>query len=95
MEFLVTRAELLLVCHISNSLSYELHKDGSLSQPKKWCGSGKRFCLRTAAQELAKMNNLEPPTDTTIKSYWNSIVSIRDQKEALKLAKKAKVSSQD
>lgn len=95
MEFLVTRAELLLVLLISNSLSYELHKDGSLSQPKKWCGSGKRFCLRTAAHELAKMNNLEPPTDTTIKCYWNSIVSIRGQKEALKLAQKAKASSQD
>lgn len=89
MEFLVTRAELLLVCRISNSLSYELHKDGSLSQPKKWCGSGKRFCLRTAAHELAMLNNLEPPTDTTIQRYWNSIVSFRYQKEALKLAQKS------
>lgn len=93
MEFLVTRADLLLVCHISNSRSFDLHHNGSLSKPKKWCGSGTRFCLRTAASEFAKMNNLEPPTDATILHYWNSIVAIRDQKVELKLAKKTKASS--
>lgn len=89
MEFLVTRAELLLVCLLSISLSYELHKDGSLSEPTSWCGSGTRFCLRTACNEFAKLNKLEPPTDATIIHYWNSIVATRDQKAALKLAKKA------
>jgi hypothetical protein len=59
MEFLVTRAELLLICHISDSLSYDLQNNGSLTKPKKWCGSGKRFCLRTAACEFAVMNDLE------------------------------------
>jgi hypothetical protein len=93
MEFLVTRAELLLVCHISNSLSYDLHNNGNLTKPNKWCGSGTRFCLRTATREFAKMNNLEPPTDATILHYWNSIVAIRDQKVELKLAKKNKASS--
>jgi hypothetical protein len=93
MEFLVTRAELLLVCLVSNSLSYDLHNNGSLSKPKKWCGSGTRFCLRTAANEFAKMNNLEPPTDATVLSYWNSIVTIRAQKEELKLVQKTKASS--
>lgn len=93
MEFLVTRAELLLVCHISDSLSYDLQNNGSLTKPQKWCGSGKRFCLRTAACEFAVMNDLEPPTDATVLHYWNSIVAIRDRKEELKLAKKAKASS--
>ncbi len=93
MEFLVTRAELLLVCHISNSLSYDLQNNGNLTKPKKWCGSGTRFCLRTAVNEFAKMNNLEIPTDATILQYWNSIVAIRDQKVELKLAKKAKANS--
>lgn len=93
MEFLVTRAELLLVCHISNSLSYYLQSNGGLSKPKKWCGAGTRFCLRTAASEFAEMNDLEPPTDTTVLHYWNSIIAIRDQKEELKLAKKAKANS--
>jgi hypothetical protein len=93
MEFLVTRAELLLVCHISNSLSYDLQNNGSLSKPKKWCGSGTRFSLRTAACEFAAMNDLEPPTEATILSYWNSIVIIRDRKMELKLAKIAKASS--
>lgn len=93
MEFLVSRAELLLVCHISNSLSYDLHQNGSLTKPKKWCGSGTRFCLRTATTELAKMNNFELPTEATILSYWNSIVIIRNRKVELKLAKKANASS--
>ena len=90
MEFLVTRAELLLVCHISNSLSYDLHQNGSLSKPKKWFGSGTRFCLRTAANEFAKMNNLEPLTEATVLHYWNSIVATRAKKVELKLAKKPK-----
>lgn len=93
MEFLVTRAELLLVCHVSNSLSYDLHHNGSLTKPKKWCGSGARFCLRTAASEFAAMNDLEPPTEATVLHYWNSIVAVRAKKEELKLAKKAKASS--
>lgn len=93
MEFLVTRAELLLVCHVSNSLSYDLQNNGSLTKPKKWCGSGTRFCLRTAANEFAMMNNLEPPTHATVLHYWNSIIAIRDRKEELKLAKKAKANS--
>jgi hypothetical protein len=94
MEFLVTRAELLLIFHISNSLSYDLHNNGSLTKPKNWCGSGTRFCLRIAANEFAKLNNLTPPSDQTIVHYWNSIISIRDKKEEVKLAKKsAKVSS--
>ncbi len=80
MEFLVTRAELLLVLNISYSNSYKLHKNGSLSKPKKWCGTGKRFCLRLAANEFAKMNDLEPPEEVTILAYWNSIVSIREKK---------------
>lgn len=93
MEFLVTRAELLLVCHMSNSLSYDLHQNGNLAKPKKWCGSGTRFCLRTATTELAKMNNLELPTEATILNYWNSIVIIRNRKVELNLAKKAKANS--
>ena len=93
MEFLVTRAELLLICLISDSLSYDLQNNGSLTKPKKWCGSGKRFCLRSAACEFALMNDLEPPTDATVLHYWNSIVAIRDRKAELKLAKKAKASS--
>jgi hypothetical protein len=93
MEFLVSRAELLLVCHISKSLSYVLNENGSLTKPKKWCGSGKRFCLRTATTELALINNLEPPTETTMQSYWNSIVINRGRKVELKLAKKANASN--
>ena len=93
MEFLVTRAELLLVCHVSNSLSYDLQNNGNLTKPKKWCGSGTRFCLRIAANEFAMMNNLVPPTDDTILHYWNSIVAVRAQKVELKLAKKTKANS--
>lgn len=93
MEFLITRAELLLVLHISNSLSYDLHANGSLSKPTKWCGAGKRFCLRTAVFELAALNDLEPPTEATILTFWHSIVMARVQKEELKLAKKRQASS--
>lgn len=93
MEFLVSRAELLLVCHVSNSQSYDLHQNGSLTRPQKWCGSGTRFCLRTATFEFAAMNNLLPPTEATILTYWNSIVADRAQKVAMKLARKAKASN--
>jgi hypothetical protein len=94
MEFLVTRLELLLIFQISKSASHDLNNDGSLTHPINWCGSGKRFCLRLAANEFAKLNNLTPPSDQTIIHYWNSIISIRDKKEEVKLAKKsAKVSS--
>lgn len=93
MEFLITRAELLLVCLVSNSESYEMHKGGSLSRPVKWCGKGTRFCLRTASTEFARLNKLEPPTDATILRYWNSIIESRDKKAELKLVKKAKKSS--
>lgn len=89
MEFLITRAELLLVFHISRSQSYDLHRDGYLSQPRKWCGSGRRFCLRTAAYEFAKLNELEMPSDETILHFWNSIVQTRRQ-DAIQLANKPK-----
>jgi len=88
MEFLVERDELLLIFSVSNSLSYNLHDDGKLSRPSEWCGTGKRFCLRGASREFAKMNGFEMPSDETILHYWNSILQIRFQKQALELAKK-------
>ncbi len=93
MEFLVTRAELLILFQISKSLSHQLNNDGILTQPVNWCGSSKRFCLRIAANEFAKMNNLVPPSDATMLHYWNSVVIIRHLIDEKKLAKKAKASS--
>ncbi len=90
MEFLITRDELRLVCQMSISKCYDLHENGSLTEPKNWNGSGKRFCLRLAANELAKLNKLEEPTDETILHYWNSIVLIRHQDALLAKKNKAK-----
>lgn len=91
MEFLVDRAELRLIFYVSNSQTYVLHQDGKLTYPDNWCGSGKRFCLRTASNEFAKLNCLEMPSDETIVHFWNSIVLKRHQEQVLELAnKKAK-----
>lgn len=90
MEFLVTRDELRLVFHMSNSKCYVLNKNESLTKPKNWNGSSKRFCLRLAAYELARQNKLEAPTDETIVHYWNSVVLVRHHDAQLAKKNKAK-----
>ncbi len=93
MEFSVTRDELRLVCLVSNAKCYDLHQDGTLTKPSHWCGTGKRFDLRIAACEFAKMNNLQEPSNETILHYWNSIVQIRHQETQLAKKNKAKKNS--
>lgn len=91
LEFPIERDELLLIFSISLSASYVLQTDGKLSTPENWCGTAKRFCLRNASEEFARLNGFQKPTDETILHYWNSIMQIRFQKQLIDLAnKKAK-----
>jgi hypothetical protein len=76
MEFLITRAELQVLFEIGRSHAYDLQARGRLTPPINWCGA-KRFCLRTAAKELAHGNGLETPKDDVILQYWSSILQIR------------------
>lgn len=88
MEFPIECSEVLLLVNISNSHRHNLQNNGKLSPPTAWCGKGKRFCLRTACNELAVMNGLDKPSDETILHYWNSILQIRFQRQQLELAQK-------
>ncbi len=82
MEFLITRSELQIIFLLCRTKVYDLTEDGHLSQPKKWCGQTKvTFRLRTVCLELAKLNDLEPLDDETIKVYWLNILLMRQQKE--------------
>lgn len=85
MEFLITRMELQILCLLCRSKTFDLHAEGHLSPPIKWCGETKAvFCLRKACNEMAKYNDLEPPTEDTIKEHWSNILRMRHEDQVHK-----------
>lgn len=60
-----------------------LMKQGHLSKPKKWCGKKRAmYSLRTALNEIAKYNNVELPSEETIKLLGWKIVELRLKRTA-------------
>ena len=60
-----------------------LIKQGHLSKAKKWCGKkSAMYSLRTALNEIAKYNNVEQPSDETIKLLGWKIIEVRLKRTA-------------
>lgn len=85
MEFLIERMELQILCLLCRTKTFDLQTEGCLTPPMKWCGETKAvFCLRTACNEMAKYNGLEPPSDDTIKEHWSNILRMRHEDQVRK-----------
>lgn len=92
MEFLIRRDELQLLFSVCRTMTYNLGDAGVLTLPIKWNGDTKvMYSLQAVADELAKSNYLEPPSEETRRQFRESILYLRrlELMEA-KAAKKAK-----
>lgn len=92
MKFLIEPEEVQLLFSMGHSSLYDFKSDGLLSPPVKWNSARKvMFCLETVANELARNNKLEPPTEQTLMHFSTLIwQDRRAQLNELKLVKKAK-----
>lgn len=92
MKFLIEPEEVQLLFSMGHSSLYDFKSDGLISPPIKWNGERKvMFNLETIANELARNNNLEPPTEQTLMQFSTLILQDRRaQLNELKLMKKAK-----
>ena len=62
---------------------FALMKQGHLSKPRKWCGKKlAMYSLRIACNEIAIYNNVEMPSDETIKLLGWKIVELRLKRTA-------------
>lgn len=80
-DLYVSFIELALVVDVCRTKLFALKKQGHLSPPQKWCSKKKaRFSLRKACIEIAKYNNVDEPTDETVKFLGSIIVELRVQR---------------
>jgi hypothetical protein len=77
-EFPVELKELTRTMLIGKTKLYALINQGHIRAPEGWCSKKKvAFCLKQAAIDIAKYNNLEAPSDRAIEFMWSKIYDSR------------------
>jgi hypothetical protein len=77
-EYPVEVGELTVAMLIGKTKLYSLIKQGHIRAPEGWCSKKKvAFCLKQAAIDIAKYNNLQAPSDRAIEFMWSKIYDSR------------------
>lgn len=77
-DLYVNVRELAPTAGVCRTKLFALMKLGHLSKPRKWCGNKRAmYSLRTALDEIARYNNVEVPSDETIKLLGWKIIELR------------------